>query len=211
MLKAMRKNAMVLAIFALVCTAVVTLTHLLTESKIVKQQEKQLMDILNQVVPPNSHNNLLYKSCIFVKNEKYLGTRDHMKAYVATLNGKPTGIAIEGVAPNGYSGAIKLVVGLQADGTVTGVRILEENETPGLGDKIKKRVSNWVDSFVGKKVEGPEDKRWAVQKDGGQFDQFTGATITPRAVVGAVKNISLYFEENKQALFQHPLNCPEEK
>ncbi len=91
-------------------------------------------------------------------------------------------------------GAIKLLVGADFNGTVLGTRVIEHHETPGLGDKIELRISGWISFFSGKKIEGPDDKRWAVKKDGGMFDQFTGATITPRAVVNAVRRTALYME-----------------
>ncbi|MGF1723369.1 electron transport complex subunit RsxG [Photobacterium nomapromontoriensis] len=207
MLNAMKKNGGILALFALLATGLVSVTHLLTANKIEQQQQQELLKVLNQVIPPASHDNELYKSCTLVTNEQFLGTTSPMPAYIAEKGGKKTGVAIEAIAPNGYSGAIKLIVGLNTDGVVTGVRILSHNETPGLGDKIEKRISNWIDSFTGKKVNGENDSRWAVRKDGGEFDQFTGATITPRAVVGSVKNVSLYFQSHQQQLFEQPLNC----
>ncbi|MGR2767885.1 electron transport complex subunit RsxG [Photobacterium ganghwense] len=207
MINAMKKNGGLLAIFALLATTLVSVTNLLTEDRIQEQQQKELLKVLNQVIPADSHDNELYKSCTLITNEQYLGTPTPMPAYVAEKAGQKTGIAIEAVAPDGYSGAIKLVVGLNIDGKVTGVRVLNHNETPGLGDKIDTRISNWINSFTGKKVNGEKDTRWAVRKDGGEFDQFTGATITPRAVVGAVKRVSLYYQQNQQHIFDQPLNC----
>ncbi|KLV10745.1 electron transport complex subunit RsxG [Photobacterium ganghwense] len=207
MINAMKKNGGLLAIFALLATTLVSVTNLLTEDRIQEQQQKELLKVLNQVIPADSHDNELYKSCTLINNEQYLGTPTPMPAYVAEKAGQKTGIAIEAVAPDGYSGAIKLVVGLNIDGKVTGVRVLNHNETPGLGDKIDTRISNWINSFTGKKVNGEKDTRWAVRKDGGEFDQFTGATITPRAVVGAVKRVSLYYQQNQQHIFDQPLNC----
>ncbi|WP_415720372.1 electron transport complex subunit RsxG [Photobacterium ganghwense] len=207
MINAMKKNGGLLAIFALLATTLVSVTNLLTEDRIQEQQQKELLKVLNQVIPADSHDNELYKSCTLITNEQYLGTPTPMPAYVAEKAGQKTGIAIEAVAPDGYSGAIKLVVGLNINGKVTGVRVLNHNETPGLGDKIDTRISNWINSFTGKKVNGEKDTRWAVRKDGGEFDQFTGATITPRAVVGAVKRVSLYYQQNQQHIFDQPLNC----
>ncbi|HIF9204049.1 TPA: electron transport complex subunit RsxG [Photobacterium damselae] len=207
MFQAMKKNGGILALFALLATGLVAITHLLTEGRIAKQQEIELMDILNQVVPAQSHDNVLYKSCTLVKDFPRLGTNDSEPAYIATKDGKPVGIAIQAIAPDGYSGAIKLIVGLNMDGVVTGVRVLQQNETPGLGDKIETSVSNWIYSFNGKKVKGENDPAWHVRKDGGEFDQFTGATITPRAVVKSVKNVSLFWDQNKEKILNQPLNC----
>ncbi|MDX1303772.1 electron transport complex subunit RsxG [Photobacterium sp.] len=207
MLNAMKKNSGVLAIFALLATGLVSVTHLLTKDKIIEQQQKELLKVLNQVIPAQSHDNELYKSCTVITNEQYLGTSSPMPAYIATKAAQPTGVAIEAIAPDGYNGAIKIVAGLDMKGVVTGVRVLSHQETPGLGDKIDTRVTDWIDSFTGKKLQGEKDPAWAVRKDGGNFDQFTGATITPRAIVKAVKNVSLYFERHQQELLNQPLNC----
>ncbi|WP_299013635.1 electron transport complex subunit RsxG [uncultured Photobacterium sp.] len=207
MLNAMKKNGGVLAIFALLATSLVSVTHLLTEDRIQEQQQKELLKVLNQVIPADSHDNEIYKSCTLVTSEQYLGTPEAMPAYLAEKEGKVSGVAIEAIAPDGYNGAIKLIVGLNTDGVVTGVRILNHNETPGLGDKIDTRITDWIYSFTGKKLNDEKDTSWAVRKDGGDFDQFTGATITPRAVVGAVKNVSLYYQRHQQKLFNQPLNC----
>ncbi|OZS44873.1 electron transport complex subunit RsxG [Photobacterium sanguinicancri] len=207
MIQAMKKNGGVLAIFALLATALVAVTNLLTQDRILEQQQKELLKVLNQVIPAESHDNELYKSCTLITNEQYLGTQAPMPAYLASKKGEPSGVAIEAIAPDGYNGAIKLIVGLDPMGVVTGVRILSHQETPGLGDKIEMRISHWIESFTGKKLAGENDPAWAVRKDGGEFDQFTGATITPRAVVKAVKNVSLYYTRHQQALLNQPLNC----
>ncbi|AJR08064.1 electron transport complex subunit RsxG [Photobacterium gaetbulicola] len=207
MINAMKKNGGILAIFAILATSLVSVTNLLTAGRIEQQQQQELLKVLNQVIPAESHDNELYKSCTLLTSEQYLGTESPMPAYIAEKDGQKVGMAIETIAPDGYSGAIKLIVGLDLEGTVTGVRILSHNETPGLGDKIETRISDWIYSFTGKRVDNEKDTRWAVRKDGGEFDQFTGATITPRAVVGAVKNVSLYYQANQQDLFEQPLNC----
>ncbi|EAS65166.1 electron transport complex protein RnfG [Photobacterium angustum S14] len=207
MFNAMKKNGAILAIFACLATALVALTNYLTEDRIAEQQRLQLLDTLNQVIPVANHDNLLYKSCTLVRDHKRLGTLAQMPAYIAKKDNKPVGVAIEGIAPDGYSGAIKIIVGLDMKGVITGVRVLQQNETPGLGDKIEATVSNWIYSFNGKRVNGDNDPSFKVRKDGGEFDQFTGATITPRAVVKAVKNISLYWDKNQDKIINQPLDC----
>ena len=107
---------------------------------------------------------------------------------------------VPATAPDGYGGAIELIVGINADGTVAGVRVVAHKETPGLGDKIDARKSRWIDAFAGRSLADPAPAQWAVQKDGGVFDQFTGATITPRAVTAAVKRTLQFFEANREAL-----------
>lgn len=117
---------------------------------------------------------------------------------------KITGYALETVAPDGYSGAIRLIVGTDAKGAVSAVRVLAHKETPGLGDKIELKKSDWINSFVGKFLSHDNEANWAVKKDGGEFDAFTGATITPRAVVKAVKNLLLLQQEHPELLRDAP-------
>ncbi|MFG0773126.1 electron transport complex subunit RsxG [Vibrio plantisponsor] len=209
MLTAIRKNGLILATFACLSTGVVALTHQLTESQIKKQEKIQLLSILNQVIPKKLHDNELSQSCILI-NDPALGTDNSMPAYVATLNGQPSAIAIEAIAPDGYNGAIKVIVGIRNDGTITGTRVLAHNETPGLGDKIDLRITDWILNFTGKSVTADNEAQWKVRKDGGQFDQFTGATITPRAVVKAVKNAVTYVNQNREALAKQTYNCGEQ-
>ncbi|MGF1694945.1 electron transport complex subunit RsxG [Vibrio lamellibrachiae] len=206
MLAAIRKNGLTLAIFACATTGLVAVTHHLTKDTIRQQEKIQLLTILNQVIPESLHDNDLYQSCSLVTHSA-LGTNDPMPAYFATLNGQPSAIAIEAIAPDGYNGAIKVIVGINQQGNITGTRVLSHQETPGLGDKIDLRISDWILGFVGKTVTDTNQDTWKVRKDGGQFDQFTGATITPRAVVGAVKNAVSFVNENHQQLTSQAFNC----
>ncbi|MDP2501803.1 electron transport complex subunit RsxG [Vibrio splendidus] len=206
MLNAIKKNGLVLAIFACASTGLVAVTHYLTKDQIKQQEQAQLLSVLNQVIPHDLHDNELFSACTLVQAEE-LGTEQAMPAYIATLNGEPSAIAIEAIAPDGYNGAIKVIVGMKIDGTILGTRVLSHRETPGLGDKIDLRVSDWILSFAGKQVTESNIDRWKVRKDGGDFDQFTGATITPRAVVKSVKQAVQYVNQNNQALLAQPLNC----
>jgi len=206
MLNAIKKNGLVLAIFACASTGLVAVTHYLTKDQIKQQEQAQLLSVLNQVIPHDLHDNELFSSCTLVQAEE-LGTEKAMPAYIAKINGEPSAIALEAIAPDGYNGAIKVIVGMKIDGTILGTRVLSHQETPGLGDKIDLRVSDWILSFAGKQVTDSNLDRWKVRKDGGDFDQFTGATITPRAVVKSVKQAVQYVNQNNQALLAQPLNC----
>lgn len=204
-LKSMQRNGLILAAFAVVATFLVVITSVLTEDKIAQQQQQELLRVLNQIIPPNLHDNDLYSSCTLVSHTE-LGQQPR-RVYRAYVEGQPTAAAVEVTAPNGYSGAIQLLVAMRTDGTVAGVRTLQHQETPGLGDKIELRKDNWILSFDNQRVNGADDNRWAVKRDGGMFDQFTGATITPRAVVQAVKNTALVFAKHQQDWFAAPANC----
>ena len=204
MLEMMRKNALTLAIFALACTAVVALTHRLTQSTIIEQEQAQLLKVLDELLPDSNHDEPLFDHCVMLTSPQFLGSNNPLPVFTAVKNGEPQGYAIEAIAPDGYSGDIKLIVGVKIDGTLNGVRVLNHNETPGLGDKIELKRAPWILSFNGKSMTDEKDPRWAVRNDGGQFDAFTGATITPRAVVKAVRKVLLLVQQQPQLLSQAP-------
>jgi electron transport complex protein RnfG len=136
-----------------------------------------------------------------------LGRGDHT-VYRARLNNEPSGVVMQATAPDGYGGAIRLLVGVDRNGVLTGVRMIPpHNETPGLGDAIDVRKSDWITRFTGRSLGNPVEARWAVKKDGGEFDAFTGATITPRAVVGAVFRSLQYVAREQDALFTLPADA----
>lgn len=211
MLSAIRRNGLILAIFACICTGVVAVTQALTATRIHEQERHQLLSILNQVIPAETHNNDLYQSCLTVTPIPNRPDTDVLHAYIAKMDDQPQGIAIETIAPNGYNGAIKLLVGIDNRGVITGTRVLSQHETPGLGDKISSRVTDWILGFTGKQVTPNNLNRWKVKKDGGQFDQFTGATITPRAVVSAIRDTVIWVNQHREQLYQQAYDCGEHK
>ena len=190
MLKSMRKHGITLALFAAGSTGLTAAINELTKSTIAEQAATQQKALFNQVLPADRYNNDLLQSCYLVTAPP-LGKGQH-KIWIAKNNDAPVGVVMEATAPDGYSGAIQLLVAADFKGTVLGTRVTEHHETPGLGDKIELRLSDWITHFAGKVIHGSGDSHFAVKKDGGDFDQFTGATITPRAVVNAVKRAGLY-------------------
>lgn len=178
------RYALILGVIALLCTAVSTGVYLLTKGRIDAVTAEQQRQLLLEVVPQSHFDNDLLASCKEVKipEAPFLN-----KIYMAKKGADLTAYAIQATAPDGYSGNIVLLMGIQPDGTVLGVRTLAHKETPGLGDKIETRISDWIYSFTNRKFSFENEGEWAVKKDGGQFDQFTGATITPRAVVNNVR------------------------
>ncbi|MFA3761021.1 MULTISPECIES: electron transport complex subunit RsxG [unclassified Yersinia (in: enterobacteria)] len=193
MLKTMKRHGITLALFAAGATGLTAVVNSLTESTIAHQAALQQKALLDQVVPAENYDNDMQAEC-YVVTDAALGNLSPHRLYLARLANKPVAAAIETTAPDGYSGAIQLLVGADFHGNVLGSRVIEHHETPGLGDKIDIRISDWISHFSGQHVASEQDKRWAVKKDGGTFDQFTGATITPRAVVRAVKSTTLYLE-----------------
>ncbi|MCP9266911.1 electron transport complex subunit RsxG [Xenorhabdus sp. XENO-1] len=193
MLETMRRHGITLAIFAACTTGLTAIVYSLTKDRITEQAALQHKILLDQVVPPTLYNNNMQDEC-YVVTADALGNKQPHRLYLARKNGSPVAAAIESTAPDGYSGAIQLLVGADFSGNVFGVRVTEHHETPGLGDKIDTRISNWIYSLSDKKVVSDNDPHWAVKKDGGEFDQFTGATITPRAVINAAKWTTLYLK-----------------
>ncbi|XTZ36665.1 electron transport complex subunit RsxG [Salmonella enterica] len=206
MLKTMRKHGITLALFAAGSTGLTAAIDHLTKTTIAEQATLQQKALFDQVVPTDSYNNVLQQSCYLV-SDPALGKGQH-RIWIAKKSEQPVAAIIEATAPDGYSGAIQLLVGADFSGTILGVRVTEHHETPGLGDKIELRLSDWITYFSGKKITGPTDAHFAVKKDGGDFDQFTGATITPRAVVNAAKRAGLYAKTLPEQLSHLP-DCGE--
>lgn len=205
--KMIGKNGLILAIFAAVCVGLIAVTYYITRDTIAGEMEAALARTLNQLVDKNEYNNDVYHDCTLVEDASALGSKKPLKAYRMRQDGEPVAVVMESVAPNGYSGRIRMVIGVYADNRLAGVRVTEHKETPGLGDKIDANKSDWILGFSGKSLTNPEPEQWKVTKDGGLFDAFTGATITPRAVIGQVAKTLAFFEANKQQLFEGPQNC----
>jgi len=207
MKKNMLTNGLTLALFAVITTSLIAFTFFGTKQQIAAQQQKKLLAILNAVIAKDTYTNDIQHDCSIVRSPEYLGSDEAKHIYRARKNAQPVAAAIETTAPDGYSGKIQLVVGIAGYGTVTGVRVLEHKETPGLGDKIDLRISDWILSFNDESLNLDNNMYWAVKKDGGRFDQFTGATITPRAVVKAVKAAVEYYQANQAAIFSAENAC----
>ena len=200
--RSMLKNSLVLALFAAVTVAEVAITQQTTESRIAEAERAAQIRALGEILPAHSYDNALLDNIIYL-NEPALGHRQDTPAYLASANGKPAAVILQTSTADGYNGRITLLVGIMADGRLSGVRAIQHKETPGLGDDIDLAKSPWIKSFDGKSLNNPAESGWAVKKDRGDFDQFAGATITPRAVVAAVHNALQYFDQNQANLFAH--------
>ncbi len=202
-LEAMKKAGLSLAIFAFISVLLVATTDKLTHNKILENQRLFLLNSLNQVVSRDQYDNDLLKSKIVLSTRETGFPRD-TPLYFATKNGRLVTAIFEITSLSGYSGAINMLVGINATQplSISGVRVLEHTETPGLGDKVETSKSDWILSFSNKSLQNPPLSKWAVKKDGGDFDQFTGATITPRAIVNAVRSTLLYAQDNLMKHYQ---------
>lgn len=195
-------TALLLMVFATIGAAVVGFTFDQTEDRIELNRQRVLLQRLNTILPAERYDNDLLQDQFTLPPQTMLGTSTDETAYLATRAGEAVGVVLPAIAPNGYNGSIYLLVGIYADGTLAGVRVTRHRETPGLGDAIEETRSDWILGFAGRSLGDPVSKRWKVKRDGGDFDQFTGATITPRAVVKAVHSALVYFDENRESLLQ---------
>lgn len=202
--KHMSRSAILLGLFALVGTGLVATIFTSTEERIAEAERAFMLRSLNAVIQPASYDNDLFTDMMMVSSPELLGTTEPVPVFRARKAGKPVALAIIPIAPEGYVGPIKLLVAIRVDGTVLGVRVLSHHETPGLGDAIEEKRSDWILGFDGHSLSNPEGKAWRVRRDGGKFDQFTGATITPRAVVKAVHNALKFYDRNRDRLFEQP-------
>jgi len=191
-------SGLILGLFAIIGTALVGITHESTAEKIADNERRALLRKLNQILPSDLYDNDLLHSTFTIKADQRLGQNKSSTVYVAKQQEQISAMIFSVIAPKGYSGEIKMLVGTHMDGKLAGVRIVSHKETPGLGDGVEIERSNWVLGFNEKSLEDPEERDWKVKRDGGAFDQFTGATITPRAVVQAVHLCLVYFDRHKK-------------
>jgi electron transport complex protein RnfG len=203
------QTAVNLVFFAVIGTAILASTFFMTHDKIVKSEEAEKLKLITQIVPNELFDNAIMQDTLTIPSDPLLGTEGDTVAYRARLQGEPSAVVLEAVAPDGYSGKIVLILALRANGELAGVRVVAHKETPGLGDYIELPKSPWIKGFDGKSHAQYSANDWKVKKDGGQFDYMTGATITPRAVVKAVHKALLYFEANRAKLFA--VNTPKQE
>jgi len=200
----------ILGAFAIAGVGLVAATHALTTERIAANQREAMLAKFRAVIPvqPGSDAPLMDNDPLLdrieVSDPGLLGT-EKTNVYRVRNQDEPVALILNPVVPDGYAGPIKLLVSVKRDGTLGGVRVLEHHETPGLGDKIEDRKSDWIkEQFDGKGLGNPPEARWLVKRDGGDFDQFTGATITPRSIVRAVKNTLKFVAQEGNALYAQP-------
>ncbi|PLW82061.1 electron transport complex subunit RsxG [Kineobactrum sediminis] len=203
------RNSALLALFALVTALLITGTYLLTRDTIAQERRQAEQRALLEVVPRERHDNSMLDDTLpLPADTPGLGLREDRQLYIARQGDKAVAVIVPVLVRDGYSGDIELIVGVNRDGSIAGVRALNHRETPGLGDKIDLRKSDWILDFNGRSLDSPPPQRWGVKKDGGVFDQFTGATITPRAVVAGVLRALLFVESHRAIVFATPADKP---
>lgn len=195
-----RRNAIGLGLFAIITGGTIAITQVMTAERIQEQAARAEAQALFEIIPESGHDNNLLKDTVQLPADNSMTVDGRVTAWVARRDGSPSGLILPVVAPDGYSGDIHLLVGLDMKGSILGVRVTSHRETPGLGDRVETKKSDWIHSFTGRSLDNPDPERWTVRKNGGAFDQFTGATITPRAVVKAVQKTLVYFREHRGAI-----------
>jgi electron transport complex protein RnfG len=190
-------HAFILGAFCLGFGLLLALTNLATSNAIAARGIEDRQNSLGQVIPASIHDNNPVMDTLTMKDPK----GHEIVVYRALKDGQVTGVAYE-IFGTGYAGRIKLMLGVDADGKALGVRTLAHKETPGLGDKIETKKGDWILQFTGLSLGEPPAEKWKVKKDGGSFDQFTGATITPRGVVTAIREGLEWFEANRAQLLE---------
>ena len=201
MFKHASKTAITLVAFAFLGTAMLAYVFDITRAPIEASEKEARLALFKQILPESTYDNDLLKDNVEIVPNEQLGNRQPTVANIAKSNGKTAGVILEAVAHDGYSGDIKLLIAIRADGSISGVRVLAHKETPGLGDYIDITHGNWIKLFNDESVNKTPIEQWHVKKDGGKFDYIAGATITPRAVVKAVLKALQFYEANKQTLF----------
>ena len=192
--------ALILSLFSLLGIGLVATEYQHTKATIAANERAALLRALEELVPAASFDNDLLNDTATARDPA-LGDGKSITVFIARKHGEPAAVILPVAAPDGYNGLIHLLIAVRADDSLAGVRVINHRETPGLGDFIEVEKSAWIKGFEGRSLNDPPEARWKVKRDSGDFDQFTGATITPRAVVKSVKNTLEFFRSHRAELF----------
>lgn len=195
-------SAATLAVIAALITVGLVAIATITRDRIARNQQAWIKQHLDALIAPQSYDNDPLADTLQVTAPDLLGTANAVTAYRLRKSGTPVAVAIRSIAPDGYRGPLELLVVIAPDGKLIGVRVIRHNETPGLGDAFENRDADWLTRFHGLSLANPPQQRWTVRRDGGDFDAFTGATITPRAIVKAVRRTLEFYQGNRERLFR---------
>lgn len=202
-------NGRSLGLFVLGATALVFSMFLLTRDQIKTNERQVMVEQLESVLTAISYDNDILAQVHMLNAAQATGVDTPMPYYIATREHAPVALVFTVIAPDGYSGPIKLLIGLRPNGEILTVRVIAHQETPGLGDGIEIKKSKWITQFDTQSLQKTALANWKVKKDAGRFDQLTGATISPRAVVKAIRTLLVYFQTNKSQLLQSNANSQE--
>jgi electron transport complex protein RnfG len=200
------KSGVTLTALAALCTALVAFTHEMTDERIADNERAWLEQSLQPVLGGVEFDSNLIESRLTIEAPHDLPGSDDAVVYRVFSGDVPVAALLAVTARDGYSGAIRLLIGVRTDGTITAVHALSHRETPGLGDGIDRSKSDWIEQFSGRSLADPASGGWRIARDGGDFDQMTGASVTSRAVVGAVSETLQYFASNNPGIFALPVD-----
>jgi electron transport complex protein RnfG len=200
------RTAVILFIFVISFTALLSGAFIWTKPALEASAAEEKMKLISEVLPRSAYDNDLLKDTLEIQPSADLGLDEKSTVYRARKAGQASAVVLEAVAPDGYSGKIRLLIAINLDGTLAGVRVTQHKETPGLGDYIepkkdKNKARPWITQFNGLSLDSVSDREWKVKKDGGRFDSVVGATVTPRAVIKAVRKATRYVAENREQLY----------
>ena len=200
------RTAMILLIFVTIFTGLLSGAYLWTRPAIDAAASAEKMKLIDEVLPRSAYDNYLLQNTVAIPASPALGLDEASTAYLALKGGRPQALVLEAVAPDGYAGKIRLLIAVAPDGRVFGVRVTQHKETPGLGDYIepkkdKNKAQPWITQFDGANPVSTDERDWKVKKDGGMFHSMAGATVTPRAVIKAVRNAARFAADNRDRLF----------
>jgi electron transport complex protein RnfG len=196
------RTLLLVGVVAAAAAFMVSASHEFSRDRIAANDRARRIASLNSVLDPNLRSHDLSTVRLSATDRALLGDDEPVDVFVVMDANMPAAVVFASVAPDGYNAAILMLVGVSSAGTLTGVRVVGHRETPGLGDAIDAAKSSWIRQFDGLTLTMPPLEMWAVDKDDGQFDSITGATVTSRAVVKGVKNTLLYFEQHRAELFE---------
>lgn len=200
-----KRAALMLIIFALGAALLLASVERFTRQRIVDNEIAERLKALQALLPLDGYDNQPHLDVARFQAPELLGNVNPSPVYRVRLNGAPVAAIISTIAANGFSGEIRLLVSIGHDGVVTGVRVAEHHETPGLGDAIEEQKSDWIQNFTrlstASLLTNPLASEWTLDRDGGSFDNITGATVTGRAVINAVRNAALFFHSRRQEIF----------
>jgi Na+-translocating ferredoxin:NAD+ oxidoreductase subunit G len=199
---------LILATFALACAGVLVAVKTWTQPRIEAERDAAFARQLGEVLPQDRYDNNIARDCLLVQDAEALGVDALVPVYRARQQNEPAALVFAPLARGGYGGDIALLVAIYPNGEIAGVRVTAHKETPGLGDQVDQAKSAWLEQFRGLSLAQPPLEKWTVRKDGGEFDGFTGATITPRAVIHALRRLQQYHAVHRDQLYRDASNCP---
>jgi electron transport complex protein RnfG len=197
-------GAVAIVVLAIAAAIALSVIDRATQSRVERNAQEWLIERLDILVPPTSRDNDVLTDKVIAVAPDLLGISRPVDIYRARKAGEPVAAILHTIAPDGYRGPIELLVAIDASGKLIGVQVVRHRETPGLGDAFENRDRDWLPKFRGRSLDDPPQQRWAVQADGGDFDAFTGATITPRAIVKAVRRSLEFYRAKDDTIFKAP-------